>query len=71
MASRISEQNTLVETHNEGSQLICRNGSLVIKNEKGRDRERFPIVYGARFQESTGCKASTSSISTSRSSRGR
>ena len=42
----------VVETHKEGGQLIVmnRNGSLVVKDEKGRDRERYPIVYGARLQ---------------------
>src|SRR5687767_1698814 len=42
----------VVETHKEGGQLIVmnRSGSLVIKDEKGRDRERYPIVYGARLK---------------------
>src|SRR5687767_13522802 len=48
----------VVETHKEGGQLIVmnRNGSLVIKDEKGRDRERYPIVYGARLQVKDGQK---------------
>ncbi|HYK00514.1 MAG TPA: DNA-directed RNA polymerase subunit beta' [Thermoanaerobaculia bacterium] len=48
----------VVETHKEGGQLIVmnRNGSLVIKDEKGRDRERYPIVYGARLQVRDGQK---------------
>jgi hypothetical protein len=25
-----------------------RTGSLVVQDAKGRDRERYPIVYGAR-----------------------
>jgi hypothetical protein len=33
-----------------------RNGSLVIKDEKGRDRERYPIVYGARLKVKDGQK---------------
>jgi DNA-directed RNA polymerase subunit beta' len=49
---------TVVETHKEGGQLIVmnRNGSLVIKDEKGRDRERYPIVYGARLKVKDGQK---------------
>jgi DNA-directed RNA polymerase subunit beta' len=48
----------VVETHKEGGQLIVmnRNGSLVIKDEKGRDRERYPIVYGARLKVKDGQK---------------
>jgi DNA-directed RNA polymerase subunit beta' len=33
-----------------------RNGSLVVKDEKGRDRERYPIVYGARLKVRDGQK---------------
>src|SRR6187401_1488403 len=49
---------SVVETHKEGGQLIVmnRNGSLVIKDEKGRDRERYPIVYGARLKVKDGQK---------------
>src|SRR5687767_973289 len=36
--------------------VMNRNGSLVIKDEKGRDRERYPIVYGARLQVKDGQK---------------
>src|SRR6185369_7029153 len=48
----------VVETHKEGGQLIVmnRNGSLVIKDPKGRDRERYPIVYGARLKVKDGQK---------------
>jgi DNA-directed RNA polymerase subunit beta' len=48
----------VVETHKEGGQLIVmnRSGSLVIKDEKGRDRERYPIVYGARLKVKDGQK---------------
>jgi len=31
-----------------------RNGSLVIQDAKGRDRERYPIVYGARLKVKEG-----------------
>ena len=33
-----------------------RNGSLVVADEKGRDRERYPIVYGARLKVRDGQK---------------
>jgi DNA-directed RNA polymerase subunit beta' len=48
----------VVQTHKEGGQLIVmnRNGSLVVKDEKGRDRERYPIVYGARLKVKDGQK---------------
>src|SRR5689334_1748691 len=39
----------VVETHRGGvAELIVmnRNGSIVVRDEKGRDRERYPIVYG-------------------------
>ena len=31
-----------------------RNGSLVVQDAKGRDRERYPIVYGARLKVKDG-----------------
>ncbi len=34
--------------------VMNRNGSLVIQDEKGRDRERHPIVYGARLKTAEG-----------------
>src|SRR6187397_712873 len=48
----------VVETHKEGGQLIVmnRNGSIVVKDEKGRHRERYPIVYGARLKVKDGQK---------------
>jgi DNA-directed RNA polymerase subunit beta' len=48
----------VVETHKEGGQLIVmnRNGSLIVKDEKGRDRERYNIVYGARLKVKDGQK---------------
>jgi DNA-directed RNA polymerase subunit beta' len=51
----------VVETHKTaegGGQLIVmnRNGSLVVADEKGRDRERSPIVYGARLKVRDGQK---------------
>jgi DNA-directed RNA polymerase subunit beta' len=52
----------VVETHKGaeggGGQMIVmnRNGSLVIQDDKGRDRERYPIVYGARLKVKDGQK---------------
>ena len=46
----------VVETHKgadgKSGQLIVmnRSGSLVVADQKGRDRERYPIVYGARLK---------------------
>jgi DNA-directed RNA polymerase subunit beta' len=64
-ASRISEQSTL-EARNAGTVrfqglqvvqakdgnlvVMNRSGSLVVQDAKGRDRERYPIVYGARLK---------------------
>ncbi|MEQ1868571.1 MAG: DNA-directed RNA polymerase subunit beta' [Vicinamibacterales bacterium] len=68
-ASRVSEQSTL-EVRNggtvrfEGLQVVQakdgnlvvmnRSGSLVIQDAKGRDRERHPVVYGARLKVKEG-----------------
>jgi DNA-directed RNA polymerase subunit beta' len=54
----------VVETHKEGGQLIVmnRNGSLVVADEKGRDRERYPIVYGARLKVRDGQKVEPGQI---------
>jgi DNA-directed RNA polymerase subunit beta' len=68
-ASRVSEQSTL-EARNagnvrfEGMQVVQakdgnlvvmnRNGSLIVSDAKGRDRERYPIVYGARLKVKAG-----------------
>ncbi|GIT67427.1 MAG: hypothetical protein Ct9H300mP25_08990 [Acidobacteriota bacterium] len=64
-ASRVSQQSTLESKHAgtaryEGVQLvekkdrslvvINRTGSLVIQDSKGRDRERYQLVYGANLQ---------------------
>ncbi|MDE3156198.1 MAG: DNA-directed RNA polymerase subunit beta', partial [Acidobacteriota bacterium] len=68
-ASRVSEQSTLeaknagtVRFHGlqavkakDGSLVVMnRSGSLVIQDAKGRDRERYPIVYGARLKVQEG-----------------
>src|ERR1700716_779737 len=64
-ASRVSEQSTLESRHagtirfqglvyveaKDGNLVVMnRNGSLVVQDAKGRDRERYPIVYGARLK---------------------
>ena len=50
----------VVETHKgtDKAQLIVmnRSGSLVVADSKGRDRERYPIVYGARLKVRDGQK---------------
>jgi DNA-directed RNA polymerase subunit beta' len=52
----------VVETHKgvegkEGQLIVMnRNGSLVVADAKGRDRERYPIVYGARLKVKDGQK---------------
>ena len=68
-ASRVSEQSTL-EARNAGTVrfqgmqvvqakdgnlvVMNRTGSLVVQDAKGRDRERYPIVYGARLKVKEG-----------------
>ena len=68
-ASRISEQSTL-EARNAGTArfqglqvvqakdgnfvVMNRSGSLVVQDVKGRDRERYPVVYGARLKVKDG-----------------
>src|ERR671933_643054 len=64
-ASRVSEQSTLearnagtvrfqglqvVEAKDGNLVVMNRSGSLVVQDAKGRDRERYPIVYGARLK---------------------
>src|ERR1700730_12198543 len=68
-ASRVSEQSTLearnagtvrfqgmqvVEAKDGGLVVMNRSGSLVVQDAKGRDRERYPIVYGARLKVKEG-----------------
>src|ERR671922_2287550 len=47
----------VVESHGTGADqtageliVMNRTGSLVVQDQKGRDRERYPIVYGARLK---------------------
>lgn len=68
-ASRISEQSTLDAKNNgfvkfaqlatvqnkQGDNVVMnRNGSILIVDEKGRERERYPIIYGARVKVADG-----------------
>src|SRR4029079_9130111 len=38
----------VVEAKDGGLVVMNRNGSLVVQDAKGRDRERYPIAQGAR-----------------------
>ena len=42
--------------------VMNRNGSLVVQDEKGRDRERYPIVYGARLKVKDGQKVDQGTV---------
>ena len=68
-ASRVSEQSTLearnagtvrfqglqvVEAKDGNLVVMNRSGSLVVQDDKGRDRERYPVVYGARLKVKDG-----------------
>ncbi|MGE5360179.1 MAG: DNA-directed RNA polymerase subunit beta', partial [Bacteroidales bacterium] len=68
-ASRVSEQSTLdaknsgvarfqglqvVQAKDGNLVVMNRTGSLVVQDAKGRDRERYPIVYGARLKVKDG-----------------
>ena len=68
-ASRVSAQSTLEAKHagtarfngiqwvkaKDGTLVVMnRTGSLVVQDAKGRDRERYPVVYGAHLRVSDG-----------------
>ena len=68
-ASRVSEQSTLESKHagtakfhgikvvrkQDGSLVVMnRTGSVVIEDSKGRDRERYAVVYGAHLRVNDG-----------------
>ncbi|MBM3776760.1 MAG: DNA-directed RNA polymerase subunit beta' [Acidimicrobiia bacterium] len=49
----------VVEGHKEagGAMIVMnRNGYIVVQDEKGRDRERYPVIYGARLRVRDGHK---------------
>ena len=68
-ASRRAEQ-TMLETRNEGTIkyynlnvvknkdgffiVMNRNGEIIIKDESGRERERYPLIYGSKLLVSDG-----------------
>ena len=68
-ASRVSEQSTLESKHagtvkfqgiqvvkkKDGSLVVMnRTGSLIVQDAKGRDRERYAVVYGAHLRVADG-----------------
>ncbi|PYV31508.1 MAG: DNA-directed RNA polymerase subunit beta' [Acidobacteria bacterium] len=76
-ASRISEQSTLeakshgflkfqslqTVTNRDGNFVVMnRNGSLVIVDEKGRERERHSVVYGAKIKFADGATVKAGDI---------
>ena len=76
-ASRISEQSTLdaknngfvkfvglITVRNKQGDLVVmnRNGAITIVDEKGRERERYSVVYGARVKVTEGQPVTVSQI---------
>ncbi len=76
-ASRRAEQTTLearhegiVKFHNlnvavnaRGEAIVMnRNGDLAIQDEQGRDRERNPVIYGARLRVTDGQKVAAGTV---------
>jgi DNA-directed RNA polymerase subunit beta' len=76
-ASRVTEQSTLdaknagiarfqglqtVEAKSGNLVVMNRTGSLVVQDSKGRDRERYPIVYGARLKVKDGQRVESGQI---------
>jgi DNA-directed RNA polymerase subunit beta' len=76
-ASRIVEQNVLESRHNgivrfrnlltvknkDGFLVVMnRNGSIVIQDEEGRDREKYSVVYGAKLKVTEGQEISKGEV---------
>ncbi len=76
-ATRISEQSTqdaksggfakflnILTVRNKNGDLVAmnRNGILAVVDEKGREKERYPVVYGAKIQVGDGQPVTTSQI---------
>ncbi|MDQ6699667.1 MAG: DNA-directed RNA polymerase subunit beta' [Acidobacteriota bacterium] len=76
-ASRISEQSTqdaksdgfakfigIQSVKNEKGELIAmnRNGIIAVVDDKNREKERYPVVYGARITVSDGAPVKTNQI---------
>ena len=52
-------QNLRTVTNNEGDTIVMnRNGSLVIQDEQGWEREHYPVVYGAKIKVRNGQRVS-------------
>jgi DNA-directed RNA polymerase subunit beta' len=49
-----AKRDTAEGAHKGALVVMNRTGSLVIQDAKGRDRERYPIVYGARLKVADG-----------------
>ena len=79
-ASRVSEQSTLESRHagtvrfqglqvvqaKDGNLVVMnRAGSLVVQDAKGRDRERYPVLWGALTHE--GGHAAPGNLATTKS----
>src|SRR5438034_8579350 len=76
-ASRISEQSTqdaksdgfakflgITHVRNAKGELIARtrNGIIAVVDDKGREKERYPVVYGARITVDDGAPVSNNQI---------
>ena len=76
-ASRVSEQSTLDAKNNgfvkfdklvtvrnkQGDHVVMnRNGSILVVDEKGRERERYSVIYGARVKVADGQPVTTGQI---------
>jgi DNA-directed RNA polymerase subunit beta' len=76
-ATRVSEQNTqdaktggfvkflgIFTVRNKTGELISmnRNGIVAIVDEKGREKERYPVVYGARILVDDGAKVNANDL---------
>jgi DNA-directed RNA polymerase subunit beta' len=76
-ATRISEQSTqdaksdgfsrfinILTVRNKAEELIAmnRNGIMAVVDEKGREKERYPVVYGARITVEEGARVKSNQI---------
>jgi len=76
-ATRVSEQSTqdtksdgyakyinITTVRNKNGELIAmnRNGILAVVDEKGREKERYQVVYGARLRVANGAKVKANDI---------
>jgi len=76
-ATRVAEQSTqdaksdgyakylnIVTVRNKAGELVAmnRNGILAVVDEKGREKERYQVVYGAKLRLENGARVKTSQI---------